>query len=66
MTFEDMVDRLVELGGLPAKQRRLALQALGEDVSSEEGRLVMQAGLQALLLSKGVTVEEPSLHLASS
>lgn len=59
MTFEDMVDRLVELGGLPAKQRRLALQALGEDVSSEEGRLVMQAGLQALLLSKGVTVEEP-------
>ena len=58
-TFDSIAVRLVEIANLPVKQRNQEYKALEKDVTSEEGKFLLQVGLRALEIhGKVVTVEE--------
>lgn len=57
--FDWVVARMVELTSAPVAQREKGIKALEAELSTAEGRLVMQAGLKTLMSARGVMVEDP-------
>lgn len=58
-TFDSIAVRLLGIANLPAKQRNQEYQSLEKEVTTEEGKFLLQVGLRALEIhGKVVTVEE--------
>ncbi len=60
-SFDWVVARMVELAMAPVAHRENGIKALEAELSTDEERLVMQAGLKALMVGeRGVMVEDAS------